>query len=171
MSDALDIVADLMALSARTAPKAAGKDFIEVKVLKGKEKDAVGKDMLKLAEERSNKMFARDGNNVLNSTHLVLIGLRKHEALGLDCAACGYNCKDMRQGSVKGDFSGPSCAIRVLDMGIAIGSAAKTASTHNADNRVMYRAGVSAKRLGLIDADFVMGIPLSGTGKSIYYDR
>lgn len=171
MSDALDIVADLMALSARTAPKAAGKDFIEVKALKGKDKDAVGKDMLKLAEERNNKMFARDGNNVLNSTHLVLIGLRKHEALGLDCAACGYKCKDMKQGSVKGDFSGPSCAIRVLDMGIAIGSAVKTASIHNADNRVMYRAGVSAKRLGLIDADFVMGIPLSGTGKSIYYDR
>jgi uncharacterized ferredoxin-like protein len=25
--------------------------------------------------------------------------------------------------------------------------------------------------MGLIDADFVMGIPLSATGKSIYFDR
>jgi uncharacterized ferredoxin-like protein len=35
----------------------------------------------------------------------------------------------------------------------------------------MYRAGVVARALGLIDADFVMGIPLSVTGKSIYFDR
>ncbi|MBI5000461.1 MAG: hypothetical protein HZB92_02895 [Euryarchaeota archaeon] len=171
MSDGLDIVAGLMALSARTAPKAAGKDFIEVKVLRGKDKDAVGNDMLRIAKERKNAGFARDGKSVSDSRSLVLIGLRKHEALGLDCAACGHKCKGMKQGSVKADFSGPSCAIRVLDMGIAIGSAVKTASIHNADNRVMYRAGVSAKRLGLIEADFVMGIPLSGTGKSIYYDR
>ncbi|MBE3093247.1 MAG: hypothetical protein IMZ51_06275, partial [Chloroflexi bacterium] len=26
-------------------------------------------------------------------------------------------------------------------------------------------------KIGLIDADFVMGIPLSVTGKSIYFDR
>jgi uncharacterized ferredoxin-like protein len=35
----------------------------------------------------------------------------------------------------------------------------------------MYRAGVVARKLGLIDADFVMGIPLSVSGKSIYFDR
>jgi uncharacterized ferredoxin-like protein len=28
-----------------------------------------------------------------------------------------------------------------------------------------------ARELGLIDADYVMGIPLSATGKSIYFDR
>jgi uncharacterized ferredoxin-like protein len=27
------------------------------------------------------------------------------------------------------------------------------------------------RELGLIDADFVMGIPLSATGKSLYFDR
>ena len=57
------------------------------------------------------------------------------------------------------------------DMGIAIGSAVKTAGMLNVDNRVMYRAGVVARALGLIDADFVMGIPLSISGKSIYFDR
>jgi uncharacterized ferredoxin-like protein len=39
------------------------------------------------------------------------------------------------------------------------------------DNRIMYRAGVVAREMGLIDADFVMGIPLAATGKSIYFDR
>jgi uncharacterized ferredoxin-like protein len=56
-------------------------------------------------------------------------------------------------------------------MGIAIGSAVKTAAMLNVDNRIMYRAGVVARQMGLIDADFVMGIPLSVTGKSIYFDR
>jgi uncharacterized ferredoxin-like protein len=35
----------------------------------------------------------------------------------------------------------------------------------------MYRIGAVARELGLIDADYVMGIPLSATGKSIYFDR
>jgi uncharacterized ferredoxin-like protein len=56
-------------------------------------------------------------------------------------------------------------------MGIAIGSAVKVASMMNADNRIMYNAGVVARRLGLTDAGFVMGIPLAATGKSIYFDR
>jgi Uncharacterized protein containing a ferredoxin domain len=56
-------------------------------------------------------------------------------------------------------------------MGIAIGSAVKTASLLNVDNRVMYWVGVVARQMGLIDADVVMGIPLSATGKSIYFDR
>jgi uncharacterized ferredoxin-like protein len=47
----------------------------------------------------------------------------------------------------------------------------KTAGLLNADNRIMYRIGPVARELGLIDADNVMGIPLSATGKSIYFDR
>jgi uncharacterized ferredoxin-like protein len=56
-------------------------------------------------------------------------------------------------------------------MGIALGSAVKMAAMMNVDNRIMYRAGVVAREMGLIDADFVMGIPLSATGKSIFFDR
>ncbi len=56
-------------------------------------------------------------------------------------------------------------------MGIALGSAVKTAGMLNVDNRIMYRAGVVARELGMIDADVVMGIPLAATGKSIYFDR
>ena len=58
-----------------------------------------------------------------------------------------------------------------MDLGIAIGSAAKTASSLNADNRVMYTVGVAAREANLTDADVVVGIPLSATGKSIYFDR
>jgi len=58
-----------------------------------------------------------------------------------------------------------------LDMGIALGSAVKIAGLMNVDNRIMYRIGVVAREMKLVDADFVMGIPLSATGKSIYFDR
>ena len=69
------------------------------------------------------------------------------------------------------EFRGPVCAYRLLDMGIALGSAVKVASLLNVDNRIMYRVGVAARRSGLVDWDFVMGVPLSVTGKSIYFDR
>jgi uncharacterized ferredoxin-like protein len=56
-------------------------------------------------------------------------------------------------------------------MGIALGSAVKIAGLMNVDNRIMYRAGFIVRECGLTDMDFVMGIPLSATGKSIYFDR
>jgi uncharacterized ferredoxin-like protein len=58
-----------------------------------------------------------------------------------------------------------------MDMGIALGSAVKTASLFNVDNRVMYRAGVVARKLGLIDADVALGVPLAATGKNVFFDR
>jgi uncharacterized ferredoxin-like protein len=172
MSDAIRAVAELMEISARTAPKAAGKDFIEIKVLYGVDLKLIGEEMLRIGEDRQMSGFTRDGKNVLASEALVLIGVREHQGLGLNCAACGFkSCGGMVQGSVETDFAGPNCSMRLLDMGIALGSAVKTASMHNVDNRIMYRAGVAARRLGLIKASAVMGIPLSATGKSIYYDR
>ena len=60
----------------------------------------------------------------------------------------------------------------MLDMGIALGSAAKMAMALNVDNRIMYRVGVAAKRIGLLsESSVIMGIPLSAKGKSIYFDR
>jgi uncharacterized ferredoxin-like protein len=42
---------------------------------------------------------------------------------------------------------------------------------HNVDNRIMYRISPVARKMGLIDADVVLGVPLSATGKNIYFDR
>jgi uncharacterized ferredoxin-like protein len=35
----------------------------------------------------------------------------------------------------------------------------------------MYRVGVLARQMKLIDSDYVLGIPVSASGKSIYFDR
>jgi uncharacterized ferredoxin-like protein len=146
MKDTVRMVGELMAVAARTAPKAVGKDFIEVMMLSDSERIALGNDM-------------------------VLVG-KPHKGVGLNCGACGYaSCEEFNGMARSGDFEGPNCAIRLLDLGIALGSAAKIASELNVDSRVMYRVGVSAKRLKMSGSRICHGIPLSATGKSIFFDR
>ncbi len=166
----LQIVGELMTIAARTAPKATGQDYVVVQVVEGADLQRLGEAMIAYGERSGKVNFDRDGRNVLNSQAVVLIGLKDARTLGLNCAACGSE-RCVQINTVESEFRGPQCAMRLLDMGIAIGSAVKTAALLNVDNRVMYRAGVVARELGLIDADFVMGIPLSVSGKSIYFDR
>ena len=172
LKDAVRTVAELMELSARTAPKAAGQDYIETKLLDESERVALGTDMVQVSKERSIPGFERDGQNVLDADAVLLIGLLPHKGLGLNCGACGFpTCEEFNKASHTGDFQGPNCAVRMLDLGIALGSAAKTAMEHNVDNRIMYRVGVSARRLGMTKSAMVHGIPLSATGKNIFFDR
>ena len=93
--------------------------------------------------------------------------------LGLDCGACGYSdCRSLNKSDkFIGEFIGPQCAFRLLDMGITLGSAVKTASQFNVDNRNMYRIGAVARDEVMVDWDFVMGIPLSASGKNVFFDR
>jgi uncharacterized ferredoxin-like protein len=168
----LRIVADMMALAARTAPKAVGKDFVVVRIIEGDEVRLLAEKMLEFGQRTGKVNFDRDGKNVAASDLVVLIGLKDAQPVGLNCGACGEEiCDLLPVNTCEGEFRGPQCAYRLLDMGIALGSAVKTAGILNADNRIMYRAGVVARQLGMIDADFVMGIPLSAAGKSIYFDR
>ncbi len=171
MEDAVKLVAELMAISARTAPKAVGKDYIDVRVAKEDEVKQLGEAMVSMAEERGKAHFKRDGKNVLNSEAVLLLGLKDHPPIGLDCGGCGFDCDGIEEQYLEIDFEGPNCIYRLLDLGIALGSAAKTASLHNADSRIMYRVGVAAKKLGMMDSRVVLGIPISATGKSPYFDR
>lgn len=166
----LTLVAELMSISARTAPKAGGKDFIVTAIVEGDDLEALAAKMYEFGERTGKGNFDRDGANVRASQAVLLIGIKDAQVTGLNCAACGSE-KCIEPNTKEGEFKGPQCAHRLLDMGIAIGSAVKTASLLNVDNRVMYRAGVVAREMGLIDADVVMGIPLSATGKNIYFDR
>jgi len=172
IKDSVRTVGGLMELAARTAPKAMGRDFVEAAVLTDEERVAIGNELIKIGKERENPGFERDGKNVLDADALVLIGLLPHKGTGLNCGACGYpTCEEFNKHSYLGEFQGPNCAIRLLDLGIALGSAAKVASDMNVDNRIMYRVGAAAKRLGIGKANIAHGIPLSATGKNIFFDR
>lgn len=174
MQGALRLTAELMAVAAKTAPKGKGQDCVAIRVLEGAEIQALAEGMAAYGRRTGKTQgYDRDGANVAASGAVVLIGLRQAPAAGLDCGACGFEtCAKMSAAPpAKRDFQGPQCAVRVLDMGIALGSAAKTASLLNVDNRIMYRIGAAARDMGLVDWDFVMGIPLSVSSKSIYFDR
>lgn len=172
IKDTVRMVGELMAVAARTAPKAVGQDFIEVILLSDSERVALGNDMIQVSKERGIWGFERDGKNVLDADALLLIGLLPHEGVGLNCGGCGFaSCQEFNAKSYSGDFDGPNCAIRLLDLGIALGSAAKIASELNVDTRIMYRAGVSARRLKIGKSKLFHGIPLSATGKNIFFDR
>jgi uncharacterized ferredoxin-like protein len=166
--------ARLMLISARTAPKSGGVDDILASIVLGAEKDALADEMDKIAEERKISGFKRDAENLRNSEATILIGVFGDRSFKLNCGACGYEtCGEFDEAEKKEglDFLGPNCMFKLLDLGIAIGSAAKTASILNVDNRIMYRIGTAARRLNLMEASVVMGIPISAKGKSIYFDR
>jgi len=168
-------VAKLMLVAARTAPKSAGIDDILTLIAYGNEKDNIADEMEHIAEERKAEGFNRDAKNVRDSEAVVLVGVRGSKSFGLNCGACGFStCKEFEnlEKKVRGDLIGPTCLFKALDMGIALGSAAKIASELNVDNRIMYRIGTAAMRLRMLpEATVIMGIPLSAKGKSIYFDR
>lgn len=168
-------VARLMLVSARTAPKSGGIDDLSTAIILGAKREALAAEMDKIAEERKIDGFRRDADNVKGSEVVVLIGVRGTKSFGLDCGACGYaNCDEFEkvEKKVGRDFVGATCLLKALDLGIALGSAVKTASIFNVDNRIMYRIGVAARRLNLLpEASVIMGIPLSAKGKNIYFDR
>jgi uncharacterized ferredoxin-like protein len=56
---------------------------------------------------------------------------------------------------------------KLIDLCIAVGSAVKVAGELNMDNRIMHSADEAAKKIGLLKADEILGIPLSVKGKKI----
>lgn len=171
MDDAVLLVAKLMSLAARTAPKCMGQDYVETKIIAGEELDRLAAEMVSYGQKTKKANFDRDAENVRRSQAVFLIALRKNMPVGLNCGACGINECGYLISEEGNEFEGPLCAWRVLDVGIALGSAVKVASALNVDNRVMYRVGVVARKMGLINGPLVIGVPVSAYSKNIYFDR
>jgi uncharacterized ferredoxin-like protein len=176
---AVAAVAGLMALAARTAPKARGVDTIVVCVLGAKELKKLADAMSAYGRNHGRAFFLRDAKNVMTSDACVIIGAKGDLTAGIDCGACGFaTCIEMTKERKKHKkrvtaFAGPNCAVRMADLGIAVGSAVKTAQIHNVDNRVMFTGGTAAVALGLLGKDCTVAyaIPLSASGKNIFFDR
>jgi len=178
MREAVLQAAGLMAAAARTAPKAAGKDHLEIVVVSDPaDLSRIAAAMRDYAPQSANESFwLRDAANIEGAQALVLIGLGKSAAAGYDCGACGYEtCAAFTKNRVIADkpmgYDGPHCVMRMMDIGVALSSAAKTASLLSIDNRVQQRVGAAARALGYIDVGVAMGIPVGVYGKSIFYDR
>ena len=165
--------AELMEISARTAPKSRGEDFVATTIVGREKLDELGAEMERIGRTTGRKNFDRDAQSVRSSGAVLLIGLKNAQEVGLNCGACGFEtcAENAAHRQKRNEFTGPLCAFRLLDMGIALGSAAKTASILNFDSRIMYRIAPAVLSLGWVDWDYVMGLPIAATGKSVFFDR
>jgi len=172
-------VANAMAVAARTAPKARGDDAIETLIVHGEELKTLSQAMKAHGEgSRFRDTFNRDAGNVENSQAVLLIGLvdlrPKKPDKPLDCGACGHkNCAGFLKAEKSEGvaFPGPVCAFQSIDLGIALGSACAVAARFHVDNRMMYTIGGPARKLAWMSSHIIIGIPLSCSGKNIYFDR
>lgn len=159
-------------ITSRTAPKAKGEDTIITAVLSKDDIDLVIKEMENISKRSEKfKFFLRDAKNLKISDGCVAIGVKTDKGMGVDCGACGLNCSKIDKKTKTKDYNGPNCAFKLIDLGIAIGSFVKNLSLFGVDNRIMYSVGLAIKRLGLLSADVVLGIPVSVKGKNIFFDR
>jgi len=151
----------------RTAPKACGIDHLETAVITGEEKDALTAEMRRLGGLNEDDFFVRDAGNVDLSQVVVLVGAKyEMRNLGSRCRLCLFeDCKACRD-------AGGACVYPPLDLGIALGSAVALAGQLHLDNRIMFTIGKAASALGLLgEHSLIMGIPLSVSGKSPFFDR
>jgi len=150
----------------RTAPKACGIDHLETAIVTGPEKDAITAEMRRLSSN-GDSILVRDAGNVDLSHAVVLVGA-KEEPRGLEerCQLCHFeNCGACQN-------SNAICVFTPLDLGIAVGSAVAMAAHMHIDNRIMFTIGKAASSLGLLgEHKLIMGIPLSVSGKSVFFDR
>ncbi len=138
-------VARLMLVAARTAPKARGLDTIVTAIIGGEDKNRLTYEMERVGKEKNLPMRVRDAGNVRNCEFVVLVGVKYEE--------------------------GSSKELKLVDLGIALGSAAKVAGSLNVDNRIMRSVGEAAENLKLLQANYVIGIPISTAGKNPFFDR
>ncbi|MEA3449131.1 MAG: DUF2148 domain-containing protein [Bacteroidota bacterium] len=161
-------VAEHMAVAARTAPKTRSRDVIHTAIVDGDELKPLAAEMKNIAEEYDMGFFARDAENILHASALLLIGCKIQPMDLTPCGMCGFeSCDEKRK------YPDVPCVFNSMDVGIAIGSAISIAADFRVDNRVMYTVGQAALNLDYFDDDvkIVCGIPLSATGKNPFFDR
>lgn len=161
------VTATLMCTAARTAPKARGIDNIVTALVDKQEKQKLVETMREIAKDFNNETFARDSMSVEKSQILVLIGTKISPINLKLCGLCGFkNCVECVE-------KGGMCIFNPGDLGIAVGSAVAIAADNRVDNRIMYTAGFAAVKLKLLgeEVKIAYGIPLSATGKNIFFDR
>jgi len=178
--EAIFTAAKMIMAAVTTSPKARGVSAVSSVLIHGEEKEKLAKAMEDQFSKKNSRLeaFRRDAQNIRRCAAVLLIGVKgtvpKKPETPFNCGACGYaSCADLIRARKKRgeDFVGPLCAFQVMDLGIALGAAAKTAGELNIDNRLMYTAGAAAMNLGYLEADMIIALPLSVSEKNIFFDR
>ena len=179
-AEAILTAAKLIMAAITTSPKTRGVSTISSALIQGEEIERLAKAMEDHFVRKGSRLdvFTRDAQNIRQSAGVLLVGVRGTKPKKLEnfqnCGACGYpTCAQLIRAEKKTgeDYIGPLCAFQVMDLGIAMGVAAKMAGELNIDNRMMYTAGAAAMNLGFLEADMIIALPLSISEKNIFFDR
>jgi len=186
--NALRHVAELCAVAAMTAPKSGGqlftkgaKPFIETVIVEDRATLSRLAEWLRARGTRLKEpIWFRDADSADKLDLVLFIGLAKWYPPLYDCGACGYaTCAEFLRAAPAHrtpeaedwEFPGPICQLRAIDLGIAVGSAAKTASLNNIDTRCQTRIAAAARHLGVIQADLAVALSMSVSHKNIFFDK
>jgi uncharacterized ferredoxin-like protein len=186
--DALRHVAQLCAVAAMTAPKSGGQlflkgatPFIETVIVEDKATLKRLADWLReQGQQHKEAIWHRDADTAEKLDLVLFIGLAEWYPPQYDCGACGFGtCAEFLQArpghksdsSAAWQFDGPICQLRCIDLGIAVGSAAKTASLNNIDTRCQTRIAAAARHLKVIQSDVAVALSMSVSHKNIFFDK
>ncbi len=187
--DGIRQVARLCAVAAITSPKSGGqlflkgsKPFIETVMLEDRETlHRLAEWMRERGKRLNAPLYLRDADTTEKLDLVLFIGLSKWYPPVYDCGACGFGtCAEFLQaaaetrkaaGSQDWEFAGPVCQLRAIDLGIAVGSAAKIASLNNIDTRCQTRIATAARHNGIIQSDLAVALSMSVTHKNIFFDK
>jgi uncharacterized ferredoxin-like protein len=188
-TNAVRHVAALCAVAALTAPKSGGqllakgaKPFIETEIVEDPETLArLAAWLRERGKKLKNPIWFRDADVAEKLDLVLFIGLARWYPPVYDCGACGYatcaqflkalSVQRAKEERDDWEFPGPICQIRCIDLGIAVGSAAKIASLNNVDTRCQTRIAAAARHLGVIESDIAVGLSMSVSHKNIFFDR
>lgn len=186
--ESLRHVAKLCAVAAMTAPKSGGQlflkgatPFIETVILDDRVTLKKAAEWLRTQGTKHREaIWFRDADIAEKLDLVLFIGLAGWYPPQYDCGACGYGtCAEFLQakGKCSGpdatawQFNGPVCQLRALDLGIAVGSAAKAASLNNVDTRCQTRIAAAARHLEIIQSDLAVALSMSVSHKNIFFDK
>ena len=187
--DGLRHVAELCAIAATTAPKSGGqlflkgtKPILEVRLIDDRGTlDRISGWLRERGVRLGNPIWVRDADTAARTDQILFIGLANWYPPVYDCGACGFaTCAEFmnampaerkKAGAEDWEFAGPICQIRCVDLGVAVGSAAKEASAHGVDTRCQTRTAAAARHLGIIHADLAVGLAMSVSHKNVFFDR
>lgn len=95
-----------------------------------------------------------------------MIGMTKGYRGVRNCGFCGHtDCAGCKE-------AGGACFMEAVDLGIALSAACAAAADLRVDNRIMFSIGKAAMEMDLGYGDVIwQGIPLSITGKNVFFDR
>lgn len=185
--DTVRQVAKLMAAAAITAPKSGGQLFLAGKHLFIETVIVDDQDTLEelaawmraRGKERREAIWFRDAEAAEAIDAVLFVGLadwypprlrlRRLRLRHLRRVHARDQAAPRRVGRAR--VRRTACNLRDIDLGIAVGSAAKTAAIHSIDARCQTRIAVAARKLGLIKADIAVALSLSLTHKAIGFDR